>query len=152
MDFVWHWMDSWLYLCCWVIWIKTCVFNVDFISWWESNEKLFVHLVGKMPLQLSLLTHIPTHICFFIWSLLLETWSLEVEDWYCLTESNGTIREIVSHSWDTYWLGTHITKSYWKDRATTLHILFCTYAEGRLMYYAQDGLTQFVLYWCILLG
>ena len=35
---------------------------------------------------------------------------------------------------DPYWLGAQIMKSYGMDRATTLHVLFCTYAEGILTY------------------
>ena len=65
--------------------------------------QIVVHHVGKMLLQLSSLTHIPTHICFYIWSLLLETWSLEIKDRYSLTDTDGTVREINSRSRDPYW-------------------------------------------------
>ena len=51
-----------------------------------------------------------------------------------MTDIDGTIREIASHSWDPYWLGTQITGRYWMDRATTMRILFCTYVKGRLTY------------------
>ena len=72
----------------------------------ESLMQTVVNHVGKMLLQLSSLTHIPTHICFYIWSLLLEAWSLEIKDGYCLTDIDAIVREIASHSWDPYWLGT----------------------------------------------
>ena len=55
----------------------------------RSNAKVVVLLVGKMPIPFTLLTHMPEHISFLIWSLLLDTWSLEIGSCYFLIEEDG---------------------------------------------------------------
>ena len=58
----------------------------------RSNAKIVVRLVGKMPIPFTLLTHMPEHISFLIWSLLLDTWSLEIGSHYSLIEEDEVMR------------------------------------------------------------
>ena len=55
-------------------------------------QKIVVFLVGKMSIPFTLLTHMPKHISFLIWSLLLDTWSLEIGSRYSLIEEDETMR------------------------------------------------------------
>ena len=56
--------------------------------------QIVVHLVGKTPIPFTLFTHMLEHISSFIWSLLLDTWSLEIGSCYSLMEQDGTMRVI----------------------------------------------------------
>ena len=73
---------------------------LNFVSWKRSNAKIIVHLVSKMPIPFTLLTHMPEHISFLIWSLLLDTWSLEIGSHYSLIEEDGTTRVLTIRNLD----------------------------------------------------
>ena len=54
--------------------------------------KIVVHLVGTMPTFFTLFAHMSEHVSFSIWSLLLDTWSLEIGSRYSIIEKDGTTR------------------------------------------------------------
>ena len=75
----------------------------------------WIHLVGKMLIPFTLFTHMPKHISFFIWSLLLDTWSLERGSRYSLMEEDGTTCVLTIRPLDfgdPVYLGQQIRQTY----------------------------------------
>ena len=99
--------------------------------------QIVVHLLGKMPIPFTLFTHMPERISFLIWSLLLDTWSLEIGSRYSLIEEDGTTRVLTLrplHFGDFVYLGQQIWQTYRGPRAADIVTHSRAYTLGRLVY------------------
>ena len=99
--------------------------------------QIVVHLVGKMPIFFTLFTHMLEHISFFIWSLVLDTWSLEIGSHYSLIEEDGKMRVLTIRPLDfgdSVYLGQQIWQTYRGPTATHILALSQAYTSGCLVY------------------
>ncbi len=88
-----------------------------------------------MRVFLDIFLRLPRHLRFYIWTLLLETWSMDAENQYGLMETDGTTRDVTSPAKDPRGyiiLASQVSGSRWMDHAKKMSLLFKAYCEGLL--------------------
>ena len=89
--------------------------------------KVLNHFVDQMALLCSLLSHLSSHLSYFIWTLLLETWSLDLITRFLYREEDGTTRTLTASVFDTSaqeFLGSQITGRYWDSHSQNMQAYY----------------------------